>query len=61
MEKVKGFKTIIFAALVALSGFLASPEVAAWAAENAAWVSTGLGAAIAALRAITSGPMFKKD
>lgn len=58
---MKGFRTLGFAALVALSGFLASPEVTQWAAENSASVTVALGAIIAALRAITSSPVLKKD
>ena len=58
---LKGYKTLAFAALVAVSGFLASPEVSYWVTDNLPWATTGLGVVIAALRAATSSPMFKKD
>lgn len=60
MEIVKGYKTIALAAIVALTGFFASPEVTAWAGENSAVVGSGLAVLIAGLRAMTTSAMFKK-
>jgi len=57
---MKGFKTLSFAALVALASFLASPEVAQYVAENLPEVGGGLAMAIAFLRFLTNSPMFKK-
>ena len=57
---MKGYKTLGFAALVALTSFLASPEVTQWVAEHLPEVGGGLAAAIAALRAVTNSPMMKK-
>lgn len=34
---MKGYKTLIFAALVALTSFLASPEAAQFVADNLPW------------------------
>ena len=56
-----GFKTIVFAAIIALTAFLASPEVVAFVAENFPLVGGTLATAVAVLRAITSGPIFYKD
>ena len=58
---MKGKKTLIVSALVALAGWLATPEVAAWAAEHAEWVSTALGVVIAGLRVVTTGPVLKGE
>lgn len=57
---VKGYKTIIFAVLVALAGFLASPEVTQFVADNLPGVSVGLSTIIIVLRAVTSSPIFTK-
>ena len=56
-----GFKTLVFAALVALTSFLASPEVAAYVGENLPLVGGALATVVAVLRAVTSGPIFNKD
>lgn len=58
---MKGYKTLIYAGAVAVSGFLASPEMTAWAAENPAWVSTVVGAGIALLRLVTNSSIFKAE
>lgn len=58
---LSGWKTVIFAALVAFQGFLAGPEVQAFVTEHYAGASVGLAVVIAGLRAVTSSPMFKGD
>jgi len=58
---MKGYKTLVFAALVALTSFLASPEVSQFVADNLPWVGGGLATLIAVLRAVTSSPMLKKE
>ncbi len=57
----KGWKTIVFAALVAAASFLASDEVAQWVAQNLPEVGGGLAGAIAVLRWLTTSPIFKED
>lgn len=57
---LSGYKTVVFAALVAVTGFLASPEFTQWVAENLPGVSIGLSTAIVLLRAVTSSPIFTK-
>ena len=55
-----GYKTLVFAGLVAFTSFLASPEVAQYVADNLPLVGGGLATAIAVLRIITSAPVFNK-
>lgn len=57
---MKGYKTLLYAAAVAVSGFLASPEVTAWAADHAGWVTTVIGAGVAILRLVTNGPVLNR-
>ena len=57
---MKGYKTLGFAALVALTSFLASPEMSQWVGEHLPEVGGGLATAIAVLRAITNSPMLNK-
>lgn len=57
---MKGFRTLGFAALVALTSFLASDEVRQFVAENLPWFGAGLATVIAVLRAVTTGPVFNK-
>ena len=57
---MNGYKTLLYAAAVAVSGFLASPEMTAWAAEHPAWVSTVIGAGVAILRLVTNGPVLNR-
>ena len=56
-----GFKTLVFAALVAVTSFAASPEVVAFVAENFPAFGAGLATVIAVLRAVTSSPIFNRD
>ena len=58
---LSGYKTLVFAGLVALTSFLASAEVAQYVADNLPLVGTGLATAIAVLRAITSSPIFNRE
>ena len=60
MNAIKGYKTLIVAALVALSGFLSSPEMTAWAAAHSETVTVVLGLIMAGLRFITSSPVMKE-
>jgi len=57
---MKGWKTLLAAGAVALTGFLASPEFTAWVAEHFAEAAGLVGALIAALRFMTTGPVFNK-
>ena len=61
MDKLKGKKTLIYAALVAVSGFLASPQMIDIAAENPGVTGVAVSLGIAILRVFTNSPMFKKD
>ena len=61
MDKISGWKTLIFAAVIALTSFLASPELVAYVADNFPLVGGALATAVAVLRAITNGPIFNKD
>lgn len=58
---MKGWKTIVFAGLVALTSFFASPEVAQFVADNLPEVGGGLAVVIAVLRAITNSPIFNRE
>lgn len=53
-----GYKTLVFAGLVAVTSFLAGPEVTVWVAENLPWVGGGLGTVIAVLRVVTKSAWF---
>jgi len=58
---MKGWKTITFGALTALAAALATPEMAAFVAENLPWVGGGLGTAVVILRWLTTTPIFKAE
>lgn len=59
MDRIKGWKTVVFALAVGLTGALSTPEVQFWIAANMVWAGPMLGTAIVVLRAFTSSPIFK--
>lgn len=56
---LKGWKTIVYAGAVFLTGALSSPEMTAWIADNLPMASGAVALGIVILRAITTSPIFK--
>jgi hypothetical protein len=61
MNKIKGFKTVVFGALTAALALLSTPGIAAWVAEYLPFVGTAFGIAVVWLRYLTNSPMFRKE
>jgi len=57
---MKGFKTILYGLLIAVTAVLADESVKAFVLENFEAIGASLGAGVMILRAITSSPIFKK-
>ncbi len=58
---MKGYKTVIFGILIAVTGALSTPEMQAFVAMHIPSVSGFLGLAVILLRTITTSPVFKDD
>lgn len=56
-----GWKTIAASLIVALSGWVATPDMVEFLKQYPEWVSSGIGALFLILRAFTSTPIGKKD
>ncbi len=58
---MKGYKTVFLGVLIAATGALSTPEMAAYVAAHLPWVGGGLGAAVVFLRFVTNSPIFKDE
>lgn len=57
---MQGFKTVIFAILLALTSIFADPSMQAFVAEHLPWVGSSIAAILVVLRALTASSIFKK-
>ena len=60
MEKVKGWKTVAFGAIVAVAGFLEGAEITSVISQYPAYVGSITGFVIMGLRFITTSSIFSK-
>jgi hypothetical protein len=58
---MKGFKTIAFGILIAVTALLADETTKQFILENFGLTGSFVGGAVVTLRAITTSPIFKKD
>lgn len=56
---LKGWKTIIYAGAVFLTGALSSADMQQFVADHLAWASGAVALGIVVLRAVTASPIFK--
>ncbi len=61
MNKVKGFKTFVFGALLALLSVLSNADMQVFFAEHMAWIGGITGMFIVILRALTTSPIFMRE
>jgi len=58
---MKGFKTVAFGLLLALTSIFSSPEMATYFSENLPFVGTATGAIVVVLRGLTNSSIFKAE
>lgn len=58
---MKGWKTVVFGAALALTSILSNPEMQVFVSENLPWLGGIAGAIVVGLRALTSSSIFKSD
>ena len=60
MDKVKGFKTVVFGVLIGATAVFSNADMQAFFAEYLEWIGGMTGTAIVILRALTASPIFMK-
>lgn len=58
---MKGYKTVIFGLLIALTSVLSNADMQAFVGEHLPYLGGLVGTMIVILRAVTSSPVFQKD
>lgn len=61
MSFLKGWKTVVFGALVTTTSVLSTPEVQGFVAQHFEAVGGALGGVIIGLRWLSSSPIFNKS
>lgn len=58
---LRGYKTVIFAALLGVITMFSNADMQAFISMNVQWLGPLIGVLVMVLRALTVSPIFKKD